>query len=212
MVDASDPESSTAFADATLLTLVPQPSRFRNVLLGVAGAVILLAAVASPPMLRPSVARLGSSGQVTALGPHPQVVVIVSLTPEVWPYATLSGVDDVPGAHVAGAWLLPGVTDLVTFPALKPADYPTGLDYLKAQLPNENLDGASLPQRLHQDGHATLIILWDITDCSHLKETDRVKIEIRSILGTTTQASLPEFACPGWLINSLVSTGTCPSI
>lgn len=209
-MSASDPDSSTAVADPTLSTLVPQPSRRRNLLLGVVGAFILWAAWASPPMLRPSIARLGSSGLWSALGPHHQVLVVVGLTADVWPYATLSGVDDVAGADVAGAWLLPSAIDNVTF-ALTQADYANGLAYLKAQLPGQDLEAAKLPQRLRNDGTATLIILWDITNCSHLQASEPVNIEIRSVLGTTRRTSLVEFARPGFDLKTLVDSGTCPS-
>lgn len=208
-MSASDPDPSTAVADPTLSTLVPQPSRRRNLLLAVVGAVILWAAWVSPPMLRPSVAVLGSFGQWSALGPHHQVLVVVGLTADVWPSATLTGVDDLAGADIAGAWLLPGVLDNDPLP-LAPADSANGLEYLTAQLADQDLQAAELPQRLDDDGPATLIILWDVTNCSQLTASEQVTIEIRSVLGTTTRTSIGGFASPGFDLETLVKSATCP--
>jgi hypothetical protein len=211
MSEASDPDVSATSPDPTLAALVPQPSRRRNVLLAVAGAFILWAAWASQPILQPSVGRHGSSGSWSALGPHHELVAAITLTADTWPYATLAGVDGVAGADVAGAWLLPGTTDLEALPSQRPAEYATGLDLLRAQLPGKDLDGAELPQRLHNGGQATLIILWDITDCSRLREDEQVRVEIESLLGTTSRAPLAAFASPGFDRQTLLSSGTCPA-
>jgi hypothetical protein len=137
------------------------------------------------------------------------VLVAVALQPDVWPYATVSAVDDVAGAKVAGAWLLPNVTDSV-LPAGRAGEYATGLDYLRAGLPGVELGAAELPQRLHDGKPALLIILWEITDCSRLRASERVRIEIRSVLGTTTRETLVELAAPGFDVATLASSGTCP--
>jgi hypothetical protein len=56
-----------------------------------------------------------------------------------------------------------------------------------------------------------LIILWDIVDCSRLQATGPATIEIRSVLGTTTRVPLPEFAGPGFDLETLLTSGSCPA-
>jgi hypothetical protein len=200
---------STTESDPTLLTLVPPPSRLRSILLVAAGALTLSATWASPRLLQPLIDRGGANGTWLALGDQHQVLVALSLDPDVWPHATLSSIDNVAGAEVSGAWLLPGTPDV--FPThLNTAAYATGGDYLRAQLPKQDWSSIQLPQTFTSDS-ARLIILWTITDCSQLKTTERVQANIKTALTTSIHRVLTDIAMPGFDLAALRDSGTCPA-
>lgn len=136
---------------------------------------------------------------------------MVSLDPDGWPYVGVQSVGDVPGAEVAGAWVLPDA--MAEFAAeLQPADYATGLDYLAAALPNHDFGAASqLPQRLDSGKPTQLLILWNLVDCAQLHPNQRPVVKLRTVIGTITHQQLDEIASPGYNLDTLTTTDTCPT-
>ena len=194
--------------DPTLAALVPQRSRRRNLILVAVGVFVLLGAWGSQPMLRPSFSS-NYAGSWSALGPHHQVLTIVSLAPDSWPYSDAIGIDNVDGAQVSGAWIVPDAQGRMDA-SVQYADFPTGLAYLKALLPDADLDRDALPQRLRRGTPTQLIVLWNIDSCARLGPDASVRVELRSVLRTTSRANLPEFFHPGSNPDLLAQFATCP--
>ena len=208
---ATEVTSPAPDSDPTLSTLIPRRSIRRNLLLASAAMLLLVAVWTSPPLLRPSVVSDSSGGSSTALTRQHQVLTMTQLSPDGWPRVRLQSVNDLPGARVAGAWVLadPLVQSQV---ATDPATYTTGLDYLRASFPHANFGAASqLPQRLDRGESAQLSILWDIADCSRLNQGQRPQIELTSILGTNTREQLPDWAGPWFALNAQSENGACPA-
>jgi len=91
-----------------------------------------------------------------------------------------------------------------------PANFTTGLDYLRASFPDANFDTASqLPQRLDRGESAQLVILWDITDCARLIPGQEPQIELTSILGTKTHERLPDVFGPEFALNTQNDKTAC---
>ncbi len=210
MIDATDSSSPTDPApDPTLDALVPKRSTGRNVALAAAALGLLAVVWASPAILRPSVAGDGGGGTWSAVAPHDQVLTVVRLAPSGWPYMDIEAVDDVPGAAVVGAWVLPD-GDYGLGDGLDPGDYPDGLDFVNAALGTRDRDASThLPQRLDQDGPVQLVTLWDITDCAVLDGRPPT-VMLQSALGTTVHEELDGIASPGFDLQTLTETGICP--
>lgn len=203
---------ATVSVDPTLATLIPQRSVRRNLTLSVIVVLLFAGVWASPSVLRPSVDSDASAGAWWALAPHHQVFAALRLEPDGWPNVDIQSVGNLPGAEVAGAWLLADA--LAEFDdRLDPSDYSSGLDYLRAAFPRRDLGPANQLPRSVDTGETTqLLILWDITDCSQLIELQQPVIEFRTVLGTTTHEPLDEIASPAFDLNTLTEAGICPTL
>jgi hypothetical protein len=213
-MDAIQITSAATESDPTLSSLVPRRSTRRNLLLAATVLLLIVGIWTSPHLLRPSVLAASTHySSSTPLARQHQVLTTAQLTADGWPNVVLQSMGDLPGARVAGAWVIPG--PLVPGPLLAgplvpsqamtdPGDYTTGLDYLRASFPRADFGKAGrLPHSLDQGESAQLFILWDITDCSRLIRGRQGQIELTSILGTTTREQLP--------IADLVLSPICPT-
>jgi hypothetical protein len=210
-MEATHRAGPTVASDPTLSTLIPRRSTRRNLLLACAATVLLVGAWTSPQVLRPSVISHSTSGSSTPLARRHQVLTTVELTPDGWPSVGAQSVGDLPGARVAGAWVLAGRAAQSQV-AADPADYITGPDYLRASFPHADLGAASrLPQRLYRGESAQLVILWEITDCGRLIRGQRPQIELTSVLGTSTREQLPDYVGPESALNTPTDNGACPT-
>jgi len=211
-MDATQLTSTVPEPDPTLSTLIPQRSLRRNVLLASSALFLFVGVWTSPQVLRPSVVSNGAgTGAAILLARQHQVLTVVQLAPEGWPSVGVQSVGDLPGARVAGAWVFAGAV-LESQVADRPDLYPTGLEYLRASFPGRDFGAASrLPHRLDPGKAAQLFILWDVTDCSLLTQTQQPPIELRSILGITTRQQLPGWAAPFFAIDAPPDTGACPA-
>lgn len=212
-MDATHLTSTAPESDPTLPTLIPQPSNRRNLLFASAALLLLVGVWTSPQVLRPSVVSDISGGGTTALAIQHQVVTMVQLTPDGWPRVELQSVGDLPGARVAGAWVISGSVAQSEVMA-DPSDYPTGLAYLSASYPRSDFGAATrLPHRLDPGESAQLLILWDIADCTLLTEGRRPSVELGSILGSSTNEQLPDWASPWFALDADADTGNriCPA-
>lgn len=171
--------------------------------------LLLLAAWASPFVLRPSAVSDASGGTWVALAPHHQVATVISLDPRGWPDVQIESVGDVPGAEVAGSWIFTD-GEYGLGEGLDPDAFPSGLEFVRAALPARDFDAGQVPQRLARGVEAQLLTLWNITDCSVLDGRPPV-IELRSVVGTTTHEDLIELASPGFDLVTLTESGICPT-
>jgi len=121
---ATEVTSPAPDSDPTLSTLIPRRSIRRNLLLASAAMLLLVAVWTSPPLLRPSVVSDSSGGSSTALTRQHQVLTMTQLSPDGWPRVRLQSVNDLPGARVAGAWVL---ADPRSSPKSRPILPPTRL-------------------------------------------------------------------------------------
>lgn len=132
------------------------------------------------------------------------------LEPNGWPTPELVSVTDVPGAVVNGAWLVPAA-DLTFDGAAEPTGQASGLDYLRAAAPAVRFDESSaLPQPVRRDVATQLVVIWDVVDCSSLSPDNVPRAELRTVVGTTVRAELPDIAGPGFDVPTLVGYGLCP--
>lgn len=213
MIDATDAATSRREPepDPTLMSLVPQRSRGRSVVLLALAVVAVIGMWGSHGVLRPTVVSDSVAGTWTALPTHDQVVTVVLLDPSGWS-RSLQSVTDVPGAEVAGAWLLPTDGDEIGLDnTLDPADYADGLAYLEAGFAARAFgEGSQLPQRVPRNGPSQLVVLWNITDCATLETGPAPQAELRTWLGTTTRQQFDEFLHPGSDMLTLSEAGICP--
>jgi len=208
-MDATQVTSTVPESDPTLATLIPQRSIRRNAILASAATLLLVGVWISPQLLRPSVLSNSYGGDATSLAREHQVLATVQLTAAGWTSVGVQSVGDLPGARVAGAWVIP---DTLAQPQIvaDPAKFTTGLDFLRASFPHVNFGTASrLPHRLDRGESAQLVILWDITDCARLIPGQEPQIELTSILGTTTYERLPDAFGPESALNTQDEKGHC---
>ena len=212
MIVATLTPSSAPDPDPTLSTLIPQRSLRRNVLLASAALFLFVGVWTSPQVLRPSVVSNGAgTGAAILLARQHQVLTVVGFTPEGWPTVGVQSVGDHPGARVAGVWVFAD-SALESQVANRADLYPTGLDYLRASFPDRDFGAASrLPHRLDPGKPAQIFILWDVTDCSLLTQTQQPQIEVTSILGITTHQQLADWAAPFFAVDAPPETGACPT-
>ena len=208
-MEATHETSESPESDPTLATLVPQRSIRRDLILASAATLLLVGVWASPQLLRPSVFSDGYAGSSTSLARQHQVLATAQISPDGWPSVGVQSVGDLPGAKVAGAWVLPGPLAQPQVVA-DPAKFATGLDYLRSSFPHADFGTASkLPQRLNRGESAQLMILWDITDCARLIPGQEPQIELASILGTTTYERIPDVFGPEFALNTQNEKGAC---
>jgi len=211
-MDATQLASTVPESDPTLSTLIPQRSIRRNLLLVAVALLLLLGLWASPQALRPSVVPDSfAAGTSTVLARQHQVLTVLALAPEGWPYVGVQSVGNLPGAKVADAWVFADAV-VESQVANQPDLYPTALDYLRASFPRFDFGAASrLPHRLDPGEPAQIFILWDITDCSLLTESQQPQIELTSILWIRTREQLPDWAAPSFAIDSPAEADLCPA-
>lgn len=193
--------------------LAPRPSRARNRLLLFAGAVALVAAVFSPNVLRPSVSppNDGQFGSWGALPSHGQVMTITSLAAQTWPRVDIRSIGDVPGAQLAGAWMVDESVLADFDDTLDESNYESGLRYIEAAMSSFDAERDALPQSLGRGDTAILIVLWDIDSCDALEVVPPVpaRLETRTIIRTSSTENLPDIAAPGFDVETLRQSGTC---
>jgi len=186
--------------DPTLATLVPRPSPWRNVVLV---AVAFAALVVVPVLARPSIVPGSTGGGSTAFPESRQVVTQLQVEAAGPLPVTVVAVDDVPGATVVGAWLLPA--DAMETGA--PGGLPDGAAYVAAVDPHAA--DAALPHRLRAGERATLTVVWQITDCAALSTDDAPEAVLRTVLGTTSRDELPDWTGPAQALEP-DGSGVCP--
>ncbi len=162
---------STATTDPTLEALVPRGSWRRNVVLVVLGLALLAAAWFLPPLLRPGIGN-GPGGSWQELDAAGQVVLVAGVEPTTWGGTRVLSVDGLPGAHVVDAWavdadLWGGDPQAGVAVAPEPARSPgmSARDYVASL---GVTDAERLPRAVASDGDATLVVLWQIDDCTAL--------------------------------------------
>ena len=208
-MDATHVTSTAPESDPTLATLIPQRSIRKNLILTSVATLLLVGVWTSPQMLRPSVISDGYGGSSTSLARQHQVLATAQISADGWPNVGVHSVGDLPGAKVAGAWVLRGPLVQPQVVA-DPANFTTGLDYLRASFPHANFGTASqLPRRLDRGESAQLVILWDITDCARLIPGQEPQIELTSILGTKTYERLPDVFGPEFALNTQNDETAC---
>jgi len=196
-------------SDPTLAALVPRRSVGRNLLLAAVALVVLVGAWASPPLLRTSITGGPTEASWAPVGPN-QVVTETSLSPQGWPSVEVRSVDGVAGARLLGAWVLTGDA-MTSRNYVAPADFGTGLDYLRSSYPHADLGTTQLPRRLTPGQPSSLVTLWEIVDCAQLVEGEQPSVSLRSALGASTSERLTEWAGPAAHLPTLVDAGTCPA-
>jgi hypothetical protein len=216
MLDAT-PDSGptpTSAPDPSMAQLAPRPSRARNRLLLLAGVVVLIAAVFSPNVLRPSVNRPNSGyfGSWSALTSHRQVMTVTSMTAQTWPRVDVRSIDDVSGVQLAGAWMVDESVLADFDDTLDESRYESGRSYIEAAMPSFDAERDALPQSLGRGDTAILIVLWDIDSCDTLDiiPPAPARLESRTIVRTSHTGDLPEIAAPGFDVDTLRQSGACP--
>ena len=152
---------STATTDPTLEALVPRGSAARNGVLVLLALALLAAVWLLPPVLRPAVAGPTSSGSAHVFPAENREVTLTTLDPRGWGGVTVRGVDDAPGAHVVGAWVLEG--DHIDAAAATPEDLGS-VDYVAQVIGAGDRD--RLPRTIAAGRTATLVVLWQVDDCA----------------------------------------------
>ena len=206
--------------DPTIGLLSPRPSRARNLLLMLTGVLVLAAVVVSPNLLRPSVVPGigGYGGSWMALGSRDQALTITGIETQGWTDVEVHSLVDVPGAALAGAWIIDEVSYAKFDNGLDDATFTTVAAYLEAAIPGFDSTGDALPHHLERKQTAYLVALWDILDCDELDTATSppfflaapAKVELRTLVGTSRTETLPEIASPGFNVATLREAGACP--
>jgi hypothetical protein len=199
--------------DPAIEALVPCRSRRRNAALLLLAVALIVVAWWSPRVLRPSLGGGdGSAGSWSALQGHDQVLVVARVVADGWNGVEVRRVVPVPGASVAGAWVLAeSELDVAFGDAGGPSAFPSGIAFATARHPSIGADTA-LPQRIPDGAMAVLAILWDLDDCALLPRGDQidgVDVEVRAAIGTAAVTTVD--ASPGEFYDTLVELGMCPA-
>jgi hypothetical protein len=198
--------------DRTIEDLVPRSTRARDAALLLAALAAIAVVWWSPRVLRPSLGDF-ASGNWSALPTHRQVLVVVRTKADGLRGVDVRRVVPVPGASVAGAWIL-GADAVDDGDIGDEGAFPSGLAYAQALHPDIGPRSA-LPQRIADGSTVALAILWNIDDCRLLPRSDRdarfgVDVELRTLLRTRTTQTITALASPGWHDETLVEGGICP--
>jgi hypothetical protein len=199
--------------DPAIEALVPRRSRLRSGVLLVFAFGLIAAVWWSPQVLRPSLGGGdGSAGSWSALQGHDQVLVVARVVADGWNGVDVRRVVPVPGASVAGAWVLAETElDFGVADSGEPSEFPSGVAFATARHPTIGVDTA-LPQRIPDGATAVLAILWDLDDCALLQRGDQidgVDVEVRTAIGTAAVTTI--HASPGEFHDTLVELGMCPT-
>jgi hypothetical protein len=176
---------SQATADPTLEALVPRGSRWRGVAFVVLALAVLGGAWVVPALVRPTIVGNGSAAGAEFPAEHRELV-LADIAPHGWGGVTVVGIDDVPGAHVVGAWAVEGDA-LGNVPV---ADVVSG-DYLTKRLGLTDAD--RLPRALAAGRPATLVVLWQIDSCQTAARggADSTPVHLRGPLATARVENVP---------------------
>lgn len=179
---------SQATTDPTLEALAPRGSAWHGVTVAVVAVLVLVAAWVVPAQARPSVTGTGSSGAGIEFPVEHRELVLVQLAPHGWGGVTVTGIDDVPGAHVLDAWAVTGTGGTLSNP---PAPGMASDEYVRQRLGVSSSD--HLPRRLVAGRPATLVILWQIDDCrtAATAGAGATPVHLTGLLGTARVETLP---------------------
>ena len=219
MVDTSaTSHASDLREDPSLDLLVPKASPTRNLAFFAVALFLLIGAWFSPSVLRAEIRDLGS-GSSTAFESTRQVLTTTRLDPSETGDVTIESVGEVPGATLAGAWVLQYRNETVDdVEELVPPPQPEDpFEDIAARYPGQELSSANeLPQRVEgdsQDSEANddieLVLLWTVADCSQLSQSARPSMVLKTAIGTTVQQPLDPFSGPAWDISGLNERGVC---
>lgn len=197
MSTASAPE-----ADPTLTALVPRPAPARTAAFVALAVAALVAAWFAPAVLRPTLG--GDYANGTWYVSQGLVVGTLDVDPQAWPSAELVAVEDVPGARVVDAWIVPR-SDHEVPEAGGGAD---AVDELAAVHGAAALEAGRVPVRLDGDV-ARLVVVWDVEDCALLTDAVRPEVVLRTSLGTTVHEPVAEVAGPAMDLPTLHDAGVC---
>ncbi len=186
---------SQATADPTLEALVPRGSRWRGVAFVVLALAVLGGAWVVPALVRPTIVGNGSAAGTEFPAEHRELV-LANIAPHGWGGVTVVRIDDVPGAHVVGAWAVEGDA-LGNVPVADVAS----ADYLTKRLGLTDAD--RLPRALASGGPATLVVLWQIDSCQTAARggADSTPVHLRGPLATArveTVPASPMLSSGGW--------------
>ncbi len=174
---------SQATTDPTLEALAPRGSAWHGLALAVVAVLVLVAAWVVPAWVRPTI-----SGDGSAMGAEfpseRRELVLTDLAPHAWGGVTVSGVDDVAGAHVVGAWAVEG-DRVANAPA---STRSSGEDLARLGV----TDADRLPRTLTSGQPATLVVLWQIDSCQRAARVpDRAPVHVRGLLGVARVETVP---------------------
>lgn len=170
---------SQATADPTIEALVPRGSAVRSASLVVIALMLLVAAWVLPPVLRPAVLGANGGGEVVPVTPGRRVVTTALLQPQGLGGVRVNRVDAVPGVHLVDAWVVDGWRSY----AAPTVAFPSGDDVL-AEL---GVDArARVPVHVPSGREATLVMLWQVDDCSALTD-DGAVIHVTGLWTNRTQ-------------------------
>lgn len=174
---------SQATTDPTLEALAPRGSAWHGLALAVVAVLVLVAAWVVPAQARPTI-----SGDGSAMGSEfpseRRELVLTDLAPRAWGGVTVSGVDDVAGAHVVGAWAVEGD---------RAANAPASTRSSDGDLARLGVtDADRLPRTLSSGEPATLVVLWQIDSCQWAARVpDSVPVRVRGLLGVSRVETVP---------------------
>lgn len=164
-----------ATPDPTLATLIPEPSRRRNVTLAALAVVLLVGAWFGAPLLRPSL-KQDSWGSIGPFKDVPVSLIRVTAAGAV----TVERVTGSDSTEVAGAWVVPDADGWARLTdEYSPSATPE--DLLRAS--GINPDAAALPQPLADGETVWLMVAWNVTDCPTVDLTSWGDVTVRSPLG-----------------------------
>lgn len=204
--------SSTSLptSDPSLAALTPLPTRGRSLLLVVVATALLVGAWFSPDLLRPGPdVMAGSSGTVATI-PQDEAVLRITDFSAVAPIGgTVTGVEDVAGAKVVGAWLFQPPVAMPMLAMETVAQQSVDEVLADAYAPGV-LDDAALPQPI-TSGAAQVVVLWKITDCDALDEWAKPSMTVTNALGMSVERPFPDFNGPAWNLGTgSLAEGICP--
>ncbi|KGM08774.1 hypothetical protein [Cellulomonas bogoriensis] len=183
--------------DPDVLSLAPTRSTRRTVLTTTLVVALLGGAAVSPLVLRPSLTGTTGWGASATTTEEGDLVTVVTLTSRAWPSATLTDVEDVPGAQAIGVWLRPRTGD---------PDEP--LDWWPVEEDGTLVTQHRAPARFGS-GEVSYAVLWRVTDCDALDPAHTPTARGTTALGTPATIDLAEPANPGEHVELLVENGVC---
>jgi len=174
---------SQATTDPTLEALAPRGSAWHGVALAVVAVLVLVAAWVVPAWARPTIGGDGSA-MGAEFPSERRELVLTNLAPHAWGGVTVSGVDDVAGAHVVGAWAVEGN---------RGSNAPAGTRTSDGDLARLGVtDADRLPRTLASGQPATLVVLWQIESCqTAARVADSVPVHVRGLLGVARVETVP---------------------
>lgn len=156
-----------------LAPLAPRRSPLRNLALAALGVLVLVGAWFSPAALRPALTGSSGGGWSVELLESSTVLTVSQLHPEAWPFATIDGVEAIPGATPTGAWVYREDENLGGGDPGETAPH----QFLEASFPELTFPPeGNLPVRVSSAGDTSggqlvIAIAWRIDDCTAFGET-----------------------------------------